>query len=108
MQLSQSIIDGLNAYHLENYVPFEDVHRIYYLNPEKLVIEKDMFEKMLSPKAQLIVETITHCPELFETKIRGDVSWTQVREHMRSKHHFTWNEIKKIRKEIQKWLEERA
>ena len=106
MQLSLAIIDGLNAYYPENYIPFEDMHKTCTVNPEKLTIQKDMFEKILSSKAQLTINEIILTPEVFETKIRGDISWTQVRNHMRTQHNFSWREINKIRKEIQIWLHE--
>jgi len=107
MEFTQTCIAAMNAYNQENYVPFEEFHSANFKNPENIAIEKDIFEKFLSPDAQTTVIVICNSPELFKTKIEDSpISWTQVRNYLRKTKGYKWRKIDKIRNEIIIWLKE--
>ena len=106
MQFSYSVIAALNAYNLQNYVQFEDIHCVIEKNPEKVVIFKDSFEKMLSPEAKNVVYLIFDNPEkIYSGNSHTDLSWTRIRTFL-GKQRVARRKIENIRKEIQEWLRE--
>jgi len=97
---------ALNAHNPDNYVVFDDMIPQSTGNPERILIEKDNFNKLLSPKAQEAVRLICTSPELFQPKIRsGTISWTGIGAYLRKHHNLKWKDVNKIRKEIVLWLE---
>ena len=100
------IQSGLNTFHPENYIPFDETMQFNNSkNPEEIVIEKDLFEKLLSDKAKQTVYIICQEPFDSDNQVRHrDVSWSRIKKYLHDNYGMTGNDFKKIKREIGKWL----
>jgi hypothetical protein len=100
----QAAIDALKA---DNYVPWEDYHTNPGKTPEEITIDKDNFEKMLSPNAKMVLYVILEQPEELSNKIRQTaISWRRFKKYIHNHCHLREREIIKVKKEIIQWLNE--
>ena len=99
---------ALAAHNPENYMEYDDsMFYSKHQNAEKALIEKDNFEKLLSPKTKYVIWVILQePPELFSPKRDRGLTWTRLREYMVHHCNFKWKEVYQARKEIMSWLNE--
>ena len=104
--MESALQSALYAYNAENYVPFDDSFQFNESkNPEKLLIQKDLFEKLLSEKTKQTVYLILSEPDEMSSDIRDrGISWSRVKKYLHNYYGMTGKDFKKIQKEMKRWL----